>query len=361
MQHMSHFYPVILAGGSGTRLWPRSRRTTPKQFLNLTGNNSLLQEAFARVTPLVPPGQVLVVTNRRFVTQVREQLSSLPAENVLGEPEGRNTAPAMGWAAVVLQRRDPEAVMAILTADHIITRPERFRQALRAADALAREGHLVTLGITPTGPVTGYGYIERGMLLGEWYGFPAYRLLRFTEKPDEETARRFLSTGRFSWNSGMFIWRVDRILDEIARHMPDLHAGLMRIAGVLEADNEGAVLEAVWPTLPKQSIDYGIMEHVQEGVVIPVDIGWNDVGSWAALYEELTRDEQGNVVQGEVALLDTNGSLILSQGRLLAVIGLQNVVVVDSKDAVLVCSLDRAQDVRAIVEALQAQGKEDYL
>ncbi len=360
MTSIEHFYPVILAGGSGTRLWPQSRGDNPKQFLRFNSPYTLLQESYNRAVALTSPDHVYVVTNRRFVSRVLEQLPALPPKNVLGEPEGRNTAPAIGWAAIVLQRRDPEAVMAVLTADHIITQVETFRRVLRAAAAVAREGRIVTLGIEPTEPATGYGYIERGDLLGQWEGFDVYRLVRFTEKPDRATAERFLQTGRYSWNSGMFIWRVDRILEEIQQHMPDLYAGLLRIAEAMDTSEETRVLNEVWPTLPSQSVDFGIMEHVTDGAVIPVDIGWNDVGSWEAVYKEYPKDERGNAVEGQVILLDTRDSLVLSGGRLIAVVGLSDVVIVETPDAILVCPRDRAQDVRNIVAELKARGLEAY-
>ena len=360
MPTVEHFYPVILAGGSGTRLWPQSRGNNPKQFLRFNSPYTLLQESFRRAVNLTSPDHVYVVTNRRFVVRVLEQLPDLPPKNVLGEPEGRNTAPAIGWAAVVIRRRDPDAVMAVLTADHIITRVETFRRVLRAAVAVAQEGHIVTLGIEPTEPATGYGYIERGERLGQWEGFDVYRLVRFTEKPDRETATRFLQSGKFSWNSGMFIWRVDRVLDEIRQHMPDLYAGLMRIADALDTSEETKVINEVWPTLPSQSIDFGIMEHVTDGAVIPVDIGWNDVGSWEAVYKEYPKDERGNAVEGNVLLLDGDGNLVLSEGRLVAVVGMSNVVVIETPDAILVCPRDRAQDVRNVVAELKARGLEEY-
>ncbi len=361
MAPLRNFYPVILAGGSGTRLWPRSRRNTPKQFLRFHSPRTLLQKTYERLLPLTAPERMYVVTNHRFVDRVREELPAVPPQNVLGEPEGRNTAPAMGWAAALIAREHPDAVTALFPADHIITRVDTFRRVLRAAVAVADTGRIVTLGITPTEPATGYGYIERGEQLGEYEGFIVYRLVRFTEKPDRATAEQFLRTGRFSWNSGMFIWRADRLLSEIAQHIPDLHAGLQRILAAWDTPRRDEVLREVWPTLPNTSVDYGIMEHVHDGAVIPADIGWNDVGSWQAVYQEYPKDEHGNAVEGEALLLDTEGSLVLSDGRLLALVGMRDVVVVETEDAILICPRERAQDVRQVVAELKARGKEEYL
>ncbi len=361
MMDMSDFYPVILAGGSGTRLWPRSRQGNPKQFLRFNSPRTLLQETYVRAVALAAPERMYVVTNHRFVPRILEQLPEVPARNVLGEPEGRNTAPAIGWVAALLSRKNPQAVMAVLPADHVITRVEMFQQVLRAAVAVAREGRIVTLGISPSEPATGYGYIERGDRLGSYEGFEVYQLVRFTEKPDRATAEQFLQTGRYSWNSGMFIWRVDRILAEIEAHMPDLYAGLNRILDAWDTPQRDKVLRQVWPTLPNISVDYGIMEHVTDGAVIPVDIGWNDVGSWEAVYKEYPKDDQGNAVEGDALLVDTEDSLVLSDGRLLAVVGVRGLVVVETEDAILICPRERAQDVRKVVAELKARGRKEYL
>ncbi len=361
MDMLNDFYPVILAGGSGTRLWPRSRRNNPKQFLRFNSPRTLVQETYARLASLVPSDHIYVVTNQRFVPRILEQLPDVPPANVLGEPEGRNTAPAIGWASALIRRRDPQAVTALLPADHIITRVDEFRRVMRAAVAIAREGRIVTLGIAPTEPATGYGYIERGERLGEYEGFQVFRLVRFTEKPDRETAEHFLKTGRYSWNSGMFIWQAGRLLAEIQAHMPDLYAGLNRILEAWDTPERDRVLREVWPTLPNTSVDYGVMEHVTDGAVIPVDIGWNDVGSWEAVYQEYDKDAAGNAVEGETLLVDTRESLVLSDGRLLAVMGMSGLIVVETEDAILICPRDRAQDVRKVVEELKRRRAEQYL
>ena len=354
-------YAVILAGGSGTRLWPRSRGSKPKQFLDITGPRTMLQEAVDRILPLFPYERIWVITNRSYLPLVREQVPALPEHNLIGEIMGRGTAPAIGLAAMVLRRQDPDAVMVVLTADHLIRRREQFVRALSAAVQVAQKGHLVTLGIEPRYPETGYGYIEQGDLLYHVDGFGAYRVVRFTEKPDRLTAQEFISSGRYVWNSGMFIWRVEAILAEMARQMPALYAQLQEIADAWGTPAQEETLQRVWPAIQAQTIDFGVMEHARDVVVIPVDIGWSDIGSWAALLDILPADEQGNVLAGDVEALDTRNSFIYSAGRLIAVIGLNEMIVVDAGDALLICPRDRAQDVRHIVEQLKERGRREYL
>jgi len=362
MHRNEHLYAVILAGGGGTRLWPRSRKAHPKQFLDLTGDGTMLQEAYTRIAPLIPAERVLVITNASYVELVCEQAPALPRANVIGEPAGRGTAPAIGLAAALLRQRDPNAIMAILTADHLIGRKETFRRALLAAARVAETpGRLVTLGITPAYPETGYGYVERGPQLATLDDMTVYRVLRFTEKPNRETAARFVESGHFSWNSGMFIWRADSILQEIARQMPDLSAQLDAIVAALGQPDEQAIFAQVWGEIRSETIDFGVMEGALDTVVLPVDIGWNDVGSWAALADELPANEEGNVVQGLHILLDTHDSFVFSEHRLIATIGLHGMIVIDTDDALLICPRDRAQEVKKIIAVLKERGMTAYL
>jgi mannose-1-phosphate guanylyltransferase len=355
-------FAVILAGGSGTRLWPLSRQSRPKQMLRLLGERTMFQLTVDRLLPMFKPEQILVVTGREHAEELMQQAPEIPRENFLVEPVGRNTAPAIGLAALHLRRRDPRACMAVLPADHYIRDEARFRAVLRAAFQVAERGFLVTLGIRPTYPATGFGYIERGELLGRFGGFLAYRVRAFREKPDLATAERFVADGRHSWNSGMFIWRVDRILEEIARHMPELAAGLRELEGTLGTPEEGEVLRRIWPGMPNTSIDYGVMEKAQEVAVIPAEFGWNDIGSWAALLDILAGDDQSNVILGAEHLgLDTSGSLIFGNGRLVATLGVRDLIIVDTDDVLLVCHRERAQDVRLLVEALKREGRQEYL
>lgn len=354
-------YAVIMAGGSGTRLWPLSRQHEPKQALKLIGNRTMFQHAVDRLAPLFPPERILVVTNAQVAEILRPQAPALPAENFILEPSGRDSAPAAGLAAVHLRQRDPDATMVMLTADHYIVDTGQFRAALAAADHVAADGVIVTLGIQPTHPSTAFGYIKLGASEIMVDGFRVYRSGGFTEKPDPKTAARFLEEGRYVWNSGMFIWRTDRLLAEFAAQLPDVHAQLMRIAGALGTPAANQVLADAWPNIRKISIDYGIMEHADRVSVIPVDIGWSDIGSWGALLDVLTGDAHGNVADGELLALDTQGCYVRSGGRLVATIGLRDLVIVDTPDALLVCPRNRAEEVKELVARLAAEGKRAHL
>jgi len=354
-------FALIMAGGSGTRLWPRSRKTQPKQLLDLGSGRTMFQEACDRVGPLFGDGGIFVVASGEYVPMMRQQVPAIPAANYIVEPSGRGTAPCIGLAALYLRRADPEGVMCVLTADHYIEKVERFRQVLGAAAHVAEDGHLVTLGITPGFPSTGFGYVQRGSSLGMVNDFEVFRVEKFTEKPDADTARRFCESGMYSWNSGMFVWRVSVILREFERLMPVLYAQLMEIDAAIGTPAERAVLERVWPRVEKQTIDYGIMERATDVAVIPVDIGWSDVGSWATLLDILPADEDGNVVNGQHLGVDTHGCLIYSPDRLVATLGLEGMIVVDAGDVLLVCPRQRAQDVRELVKRLQEGGGEEYL
>lgn len=355
---MSNLYAAILAGGSGTRLWPRSRRRRPKQLLDLISRRTMLQETYERIVPLVPPQNIYILTNQEYVEEVREQLPLVPPTQVIGEPEGRGTAPAAGLAALLVRRRDPDGVMFVLPADHAIAHVNAFRAVLRAAAQVAGHKFLVTLGVKPRYPETGYGYIEAGDPLLEAEGQIARRVRRFTEKPDLERARQFVAQGNYFWNSGIFIWRSDAILEELARTMPDLYAQLQQIVA---KGLDGSEWERAWRALGNETIDYGVMEKARQVAVIPLDVGWSDVGSWAALFDLLARDDKDNVVDGEHLGIDTQASLIYSQGRLIVTIGLENMIVVDTNDVLLICPKDRAQEVKRIVEELKRRGAHEYL
>ncbi|RME83911.1 MAG: mannose-1-phosphate guanylyltransferase [Caldilineae bacterium] len=359
----THLYPVILAGGIGSRLWPRSRKSTPKQFLDLTGNGrSMLQEAYDRMVPLVPKEHIFVITNAEYVELVRAQLPDLPGDNIVGEPAARGSAAAIGLAALHLRREDPDAIMAVLTADHLIRKPEALRQVLIGAAELAQQGELITLGIQPTYPETGYGYIEMDLPLGVYNDCEARRVRCFREKPDRATAEAFLAAGNYVWNSGMFVWRQDAIMEEFRRQMPQLYTALEGLAPALGSTREQEAYERYWmPLKGNVTIDYGVMEGARSVAVFPVDLGWDDIGSWAALLDVLPKDEAGNVCHARHVHHESSNVLVFSHKRLIATIGLRDMIVVDTDDAILVMPADRAQDVKTIIEQIKKQGLDHYL
>lgn len=358
----AHQYAVIMAGGGGTRLWPLSRKSSPKQTLSLTGERTLFQLAVERLLSFLPPDRILVVTTETQVESLARQSPELPARNFVVEPLGRGTAPCIGLAALHIQYRDPDGVMAVVTADHYIRDVPAFCTLLRAAYKVAREGYLVTLGITPTYPSTSYGYIRVGAKLGDVQGSVYFQADAFTEKPDLAQAQTFLAEGNCVWNSGMFVWRADRILEEMGLWMPELYRVLMQLQATLGHPEYESVLRESWPSLEKETIDYGVMEHAEHTVVIPASIGWSDVGTWTAVMELHQCDDAGNVLQGDVVPVDTVKSMVLAHGeRLVAVVGLEDIIVVDTPDALLVVRRDLSERVRDVVEHLRARKREDLL
>lgn len=361
---MNQMYAVIMAGGGGTRLWPISRKKHPKHLLPLLGERTLFQNTLDRLEGLVPPERILVVTAARQAGRLKEQALQIPEANYLIEPEPRGTASVVGLAASILHKRDPRAVMAILPSDHFIRNRDVFGLVLRVAFQVAEKGYLVTLGIKPTFPATGYGYIQSGPPLPDKFDYPVYRALQFKEKPSQEQARALISTGDHSWNSGMFLWRADRILEEFERQMPELSAHLKQIEAAWGRPNQSTVLKSAWSKLKPETIDYGIMEHALNVAVLPAGgLEWSDVGSWDSLYDVLVPDGTGNVILNVDHLpLETHDTLIYaSEKKLVVTIGVDDLIIVDSGDALLVCRRDQAQQVRQVIDQLKRTQREDYL
>lgn len=360
-----HSYAVIMAGGGGTRLWPISRKESPKQLLPLLGKETLFQSTVSRLEKLLPPERILVVTVEEQARIMREQVPSIPRENYLIEPAPRGTASVVALAAAVLKKRDPEAVMAMQTADHHIRNQDLFKYLLGTAFDVAEKEYLVTLGITPTFPSTGYGYIQQGELLNGDYKYPVYMVKSFKEKPDETTAQQLLRSGDHSWNSGMFVWRADVILTELQKQMPGLYQAVEQIVSVWDSPQRAEVIQKVWYDLTPQTVDYGVMERAERVAVLPAGgLGWSDVGAWDSLFEVLLPDMNGNVATNAQHLgLDTHNTLVYSvdDERLIVTIGMDDVVVVDAGDVLLVCKTDQSQKVKNVVEHLKKHNQENFL
>ncbi len=362
---LDHYYAIIMAGGGGTRLWPLSRKKRPKQMLQLVDDRTLFQSAVQRLNGVFHPSHIFVVTVEDQAKELQVQCPEIPTSNYLLESMPRGTASVVALAAIALDNLDPGAVMAVLTADHVITNEEKYHRILHSAYGAAQDGNLVTLGITPTYPATGYGYIQQGERIGTYGTLDVYKVLRFREKPTEEKAREMIDAGNHAWNSGMFVWRVDRILEEFARQMPDLSSTMTVISDAWNQPERQDVINRIWPEIHPETIDYGIMENAQNVTVIPAKaLGWSDVGSWDALFDVLPSDVDGNIVMGGKHIpVDTRDSLIYmnQDRRLIVTIGVKDLVVVDTGDVVLICRKDQAQKVRQVVGQLKQSSNGDYV
>lgn len=353
-------HAVILAGGSGTRFWPRSRSDLPKQFLALTGSRTLLQQTYDRLVDL--SSSVVVVTREDLARGVSEQLDALPREAILLEPEARDTAAAIGLAAAVLAAKDPDALLVVAPSDHVIRPAKKLRDALLEAQAIASvTGAIVTFGVRPTSPHTGYGYIQRGAPFAHEGHLAAHAVQAFTEKPDLATAERYLAAGEHAWNSGMFVASARTFLDELREHLPETHAALQRIVSAWDTDRRDLVLREAYASVPKVSIDYGVLEKAKQVVVLEVDYEWSDVGGWDALSGLFEGDAEGNVsIESTLVSLDSRRCLVQGDGRLVALIGVEDLVVVQTRDATLVCPRARAEEVKQLVAKLEAEGLGAY-
>lgn len=362
---MDNYYALILAGGGGTRLWPVSRKNKPKQLLALTDDATLFQISVRRLLPLFPTERILVITGECYVDALRQDAPEIPAENFIVEPSARDSGPAVALGLAHIYHRNPDAVVAMVTADHHIADEECFRQVLIGAyEPANNEDKIVTLGIQPSYAATGFGYIQRGTRCGTYNHFEAFKALKFTEKPSKLTAERFVASRQYSWNSGMFIWSVKRGLNEFQWHQPELSRHIDAIRERIGQPDYEETLRAHWPLIDKISIDYAIMEKADNMIVIPVNIGWNDIGSWASLFDVLEKDGLNNCIRGALAdkyiPLQSNNIMVHSD-RLIVAIGVQDLIVIETNDVLMICHRDHTQAVKEVVQELAANGNADYL
>jgi mannose-1-phosphate guanylyltransferase len=353
-------YGLILAGGRGTRFWPRSRRARAKQVLSFFGDRSLIQQTVDRLKPILPPERIWVLTNDHLRNEIARQLPEIPKKQIIAEPAQRNTAPAIGLAAHMIESVDPDAVMGVFPADHIIQKPSRYVKLLRPAFRAAAEGHIAVLGIQPRWVETGYGYVEFPEGVEPGSAAPS-QVLSFREKPDQETAGQFVASGRFCWNAGMFFWRTSVVLEELRRNLP----ATSKLIDALPPFGSRRFVAALAETYPKAeniSIDYAVLEKAKDVVgLIAGDIGWSDVGSWNAVYELLPRDPKGNAGRGEALAIDSEGTYFDVDGKVVALVGIKDLVIVDTPDALLIADRRRAQQVGDLVKLLEKQNRDDLL
>ncbi len=355
---------LIMAGGKGERFWPKSRIATPKQFLSLTDDGkTMIQLTVERIRPLVDLEDIYIATNEMYWDLVLSQLPGLPAENVLCEPVGRNTAPCIGLGAMHINYKYEDAVMIVLPSDHLVKIEEVFLDTFNRACRVAEQGdNLVTVGITPNYPETGYGYIkyDKNSANGS-AGDGAYAVERFVEKPDLERATEYLRSGDYLWNSGMFVWKISTILDNIKQHMPEMYTGLQVIGSAIGTAEQEKVLVQEFPKLPSESVDYGIMEKAGNIYILPGNFGWDDVGSWLAVERIKKNDDKGNVIDGNVVTVNTSNCTIQAKDKLIATVGLTDTVIVDTQDVTLVCAKSHAGEIKQILSKLRQDGRNEYL
>lgn len=354
-------HAVIMAGGRGERFWPKSREGLPKQFLRLIGDKTMLQGTVDRIKRLLAPANIYIITAENHLEIVQEQVPEIPPENIILEPCGRDTAAAIGLATVVVQQKDTDGVMVVLPADHYIADNDRFSAVLQGAVEAARADWAVTIGITPTRPETGYGYIAQGQCYQDFAGISSYHVERFTEKPDRQKAAEFLESGNYFWNSGIFIWKADLIRKLIANHLPALAKGLAKLEKAADTTSYPRVLQEVYGSLPKISIDYGVLEKAQEILMVPGDFGWDDVGTWTALESYKEHDLNGNVLDGQGVLVDTKNTMVQASDKVIATLGVDNLIIVESEGSILICNKQRAQDLKQVTKALQENGYKEIL
>ena len=354
---------LIMAGGRGERFWPKSRKNLPKQFLSLTSDGkTMIQLTVERISPVVSLENIYISTNTSYKKLVMEQLPGIPEENILCEPVGRNTAPCIGLAAVHIRKKLGDAIMMVLPSDHLIKNNVMFLDVLRDAATAAEENtNLVTIGITPSYPETGYGYIQFDSQNLKECTSRAYKVVNFKEKPDLSTAKEYVASGDYLWNSGMFIWKVSSILSNMENLMPAMYDGLKKIENSIGTTDQEQVLESEFLNFKSESIDYGIMEHAKDIYIIPGAFGWDDVGSWLALERINSTNEFGNVVNGNVISIDTKNSIIHGNEKLIATVGLKDIIIIDTEDALLICDKDSTQDIKKVIENLKICNRNEYI
>ncbi len=359
---MENTIALIMAGGSGTRFWPKSRKNVPKQFLSLLGNETMLQLTANRLTNLVDKSNLYIVSTREQKRLINEQLPWLLPENLISEPFANNTAPCIGLSATHIQHKNPDTIMVITPADHLITDNEKFIKVVQNGINMVRQnpGYLVTIGIEPSYPSTGFGYIQKGEPLATFNG-KAYKVRTFAEKPNYEIAQKFYHSKEFFWNSGIFIWHVDTILRHFQQLLPEIYFGLDQIKKALGSKKENNITENVYNKIINQSIDYGILEKAEQVIVMEGGFGWSDIGSWEEVYNLSSKDECGNVSKGETLLKDVSNCYIETTGKTACLVGVNDLIVVDTEDALLICKKNLSQEVKWIVEELKKRGKEKHL